>query len=237
MSWNKVFVGGDPHGNFKLIKEFTQKAETTKEDLLILVGDVGLNYNLDKNDADRKRSLSKLPISFLLVRGNHEARPENVPIMEYGYVPAFSANLYYEKEFPSIYYINAGTFTINQKKCLAVGGAYSVDKIYRMNRNPLSWFYDEQINAREKFDIKNIIDMSNKFDYVFTHTCPYDLIPRHLFLSQIDQSTVDCSMEQFLQNEVYKKIEFDTWYCGHYHNDEWLSNSVRLLYKDFVEVI
>lgn len=234
MSWDRIFVTGDPHGNFKHIKLFTEKAETTKSDLLIIVGDVGLNYNYDENDRIRKQYLFNLPLSFLLVRGNHEGHPETVPGMQYSYLPEFSSLVFFEKEFPGIYYINAGQFVVNDIKCLAIGGAYSVDKEIRiLSSRP--WFYDEQPTVLEKRAVDNAISLSPDFDFVFTHSCPYDLIPRHLFLSQVDQSKVDTRTEEYLQ-EVYNKINFKTWYCGHYHGDEWLSNSVRLLYKDFLEV-
>ena len=46
-----------------------------------------------------------------------------------------------------------------------------------------------------------------KVDTILSHTCPYENMPKHLFLSQIDQSTVDNGMEYFLQ-EVKEKIEY-----------------------------
>lgn len=233
MKWNRIFVTGDCHGQFHKIKEFTEKAETTLDDLLIIVGDVGVNYNQEEQDRNRKNYLSKLPISFLMIKGNHDARPETVPNMCYSYHAAFSANVYFEKEYSNIYYINAGVFQLNGQKCLAIGGAYSVDKYYRLEFKPLSWFYDEQPNAYEKAKIKDILEMNKEFNFVFTHTCPIDLVPRHLFLSSIDQSKVDTSTEEFLQ-EVYNQIKFKKWYCGHYHGDEWLSNSVRMLYAEVV---
>ena len=35
-------------------------------------------------------------------------------------------------------------------------------------------------------------------DFIMTHTCPYSIEPRDMFLGFIDQSTVDDSMERWL---------------------------------------
>ena len=50
----RVFLKGDPHGQFHGLKEFLSDNKTTTKDLLIYLGDVGLNYNLDEHDDQRK---------------------------------------------------------------------------------------------------------------------------------------------------------------------------------------
>lgn len=70
---------------------------------------------------------------------------------------------------------------------------------------------------------------SNKFDFVFSHTCPYSWMPRELFLSFIDQSTVDNTMELWLDT-IKDKIEFNTWLFAHYHSDKVIQPHVELLY-------
>ena len=53
-------------------------------------------------------------------------------------------------------------------------------------------------------------------DVVLSHTVPYDYRPVDLFLSMIDQSTVDESTELWL-GEIEKKLDYKWWYAGHYH--------------------
>ena len=45
-----TYITGDTHGRFGRIKEFCNEQKTTKEDIMIILGDVGINYYLDKRD-------------------------------------------------------------------------------------------------------------------------------------------------------------------------------------------
>ena len=54
---------------------------------------------------------------------------------------------------------------------------------------------------------------------VLTHTCPYKCEPVEVFMSGIDQSKVDKSMEHFL-DKVEDSIKYDKWYCGHCHTEK-----------------
>ena len=67
-------------------------------------------------------------------------------------------------------------------------------------------------------------------DYVLSHTCPYNTRPTHLFLHSIDQSTVDSSMEVWLQ-KIADRLSFKHWYFGHFH-DDWDNGKYSMLYTD-----
>lgn len=234
MSWRKIFVHGDFHAQFGSLKEFCEENKTTTEDLLICLGDVGLNYNLNFHDTERKVYLTRMPITFLMLRGNHEVRPENIDTMQKIYDSRFKSFVYYEQDFPNIYYINCDEFQINGNRCLAISGAYSVDKDYRLMMG-YRWFMDEQPNDEEKELVRELVDENPAFDYIFTHTCPLSHEPRHLFLNNIDQSRVDKTTEMFLE-EIYQKIDHSAlkeWLCGHYHSDEWLGGGIHMLYNDY----
>lgn len=233
----RVFLKGDPHGQFHGLKKFLKDNKTTTKDLLIYLGDVGLNYNLDEHDDQRKRFLSELPITFLCIRGNHEERPQYVEGMEFEYCHHIRTYCWHQEEYPNIWYYNCGEFMLNNKRCLAISGAYSVDKPYRLLMG-YKWFKDEQPTENEKNYVRELIQGNNKFDYVFTHTCPISREPVHLFLNNIDQSKIDKTTELFLE-EVYQQIDrdyLDTWFLGHYHHDEWLGGGLRLLYNDYVQL-
>ena len=79
-----------------------------------------------------------------------------------------------------------------------------------------------------------MLDKENRFDYIFSHTCPSWFVPKHLFLGCIDQNSVDKTMEYFLQ-DVYNKIEFKEWFFGHYHSDE-SNGKMRLLFNTIIEL-
>lgn len=46
--------------------------------MLIVLGDVGINYYLNEEDRNYKEYLKKLNLKLFCVRGNHEERPENI---------------------------------------------------------------------------------------------------------------------------------------------------------------
>ena len=141
--------------------------------------------------------------------------------------------VYCEKEFPYIrYFKDGGTYMIDGKKVLTIGGAYSIDKKYRLARGS-GWFESEQLTAEEKEKILEKV-RGQHFDAVLSHTCPLDWEPRDLFLSFIDQTTVDKRMEIFL-NVIKNHITFDKYFFGHYHADRWEREGVRQLYEDIIE--
>ena len=247
---SNIYITGDTHGSFERIEYFCDRVNTSKNDVMIVLGDAGLNYFLDGRDVALKKYVNSLPITFCLLRGNHEARPgtgwdiENKGAWIIGGGTPVSGRFMMQEEFPSIRYMLDGeTYGLHigakTYKALAIGGAYSVDKDYRLemydlgNRN-YRWFYDEQLSEEEMNGIRRKIS-GKHFDYVFTHTCPYSDQPTDLFMSGIDQKTVDKSMEIFLQDVKENLITYRSWYCGHWHTDRdtkdisFLFNSVKML--------
>ena len=57
-----VYITGDTHREFDRIEEFCNEYETTGNDILIILGDVGINYFLDESDDEIKEELTKFPI-------------------------------------------------------------------------------------------------------------------------------------------------------------------------------
>lgn len=218
---NRLFVTGDLHGSLiavKQLEQFCVDNNTDYNDIIILLGDVGANYHLNEYDIDFKSALASLPITILCVHGNHEARPETILTYILQYNSLIDGECWVEPNYPNILFPKDGIITIFGKKCLILGGAYSVDKWYRL-MNGLTWFPDEQMSISEQNRILSLLDSENEFEYVFSHTCPIAFEPTHLFLNFINQNSVDKTMEYFLQ-EVYNKIRFNKWFCGHYHSDE-----------------
>lgn len=228
-----VYITGDTHGNFNRIKNFCARNNTTKNDVLIILGDAGINYNLDSSDTYLKYQLSKLPITLFCIHGNHEERPEN--INTYKTDTFLDGEVYVESKFPHIFFAKDGqVYNINNYKCLVLGGAYSVDKDYRLACGA-KWFESEQIPDDKKREIEKHLDQYGwKVDYVLTHTCPYNVRPTHLFLAGVDQSTVDSSMEVWFQ-KIADRLEFKHWYFGHFH-DDWVNGKYTMLYTDFIKL-
>ncbi len=43
-----IYITGDKHGSFNEIKKFCKENNTTKDDVIIILGDVGLNLRAKK---------------------------------------------------------------------------------------------------------------------------------------------------------------------------------------------
>lgn len=243
----RVFVTGDTHSDFEKIEYFCNRIDTTKDDLMIILGDAGINYYGGKRDKKLKEYLQRLPITFFCIRGNHEMRPQALPNLtdEMFIFPDETASrprldlVYFEKEYPNILYAkDGGTYWVDtpngKKSILTIGGAYSVDKQYRLD-NGWAWFEDEQLNEEERERIARKAHKVRFHDYVLTHTIPVQWEPTEYFLPFIDQSTVDKTMENWL-SEVEKSIVYNNWYAGHYHVDKVVNDKVKLLFHSIIEI-
>jgi len=229
-----IYVTGDTHGKFKHIEDFTQRFQTNKQDVLIILGDVGLNYYLDSGDTKRKQKLSKLPLTFFCIKGNHELHADQLP--QYKKENFWNGVVYVEPDFPNIFFAKDGeTYDIpNYGKVLAIGGAYSIDKFYRLENNQ-KWFDTEQPDDIAKARaFLNLALNENKIDYVFTHTCPLKYEPREWFLPNVAEDKIDKSTEKFL-DLIEDKADYKKWYCGHYHGNKKV-DKIQFLFNDIVEL-
>ena len=55
-----IIVTGDIHGDVRRIKDFSEWSGLQKEDVIIILGDVGVNYYLDSRDDKKTQILSRL---------------------------------------------------------------------------------------------------------------------------------------------------------------------------------
>jgi 3-oxoacid CoA-transferase subunit A len=231
---SRVFVKGDCHGRFSFLPYFCESYQTTVEDTLIILGDAGINFYLNKTDRKLKKEISLCPITLFCVHGNHEQRPALISTYKAVYYEKYGCWCWYEEEFPNILFPFNGPAAFNGKKFLIIGGAYSVDKEYRLTYK-LPWFESELLSDVEKEEILTLIERENSFDYILTHTAPLKYEPTYLFLDFIDQTKVDKSMEEFLQ-VVCENVNFTNWWFGHYHSDRDFENGFRIFLNDIVEI-
>lgn len=234
-------ITGDTHGRVpdRLATIQTNSPEfKPAETAVIILGDAGLNYWLNKSDKRNKQLTSSFGYHVYCVRGNHEDRPANVKTMKFMHDDLVGAPVWYEEEFPLIkYFVDGVIYDIDGYKCLVIGGAYSVDKFYRLERAAASgnshtgWFKDEQLTHDEMTTIaKGLI--GQKVDFVFTHTCPISWEPYDLFIGGIDQSKVDKSMEVWMDS-IKDTFQWNIWCFGHYHADRIERPHVEQFYQEY----
>lgn len=213
-----IYITGDKHADFYEVCYFCKKEKTSKDDLMIILGDAGINYFNDERDYKLKEKLSECSITFFCVHGNHEERAEN--IKTYKSKKFLDGIVYYEEKYPNILFaVDGEIYNLDGKKTLVIGGAYSVDKEFRLMYGH-KWYESEQPNDIIKNKvIENLNRNDNKVDIILSHTCPYKYMPREVFMSGIDQSKVDYSTEKFLE-KVENIAKYSKWYCGHYHTEK-----------------
>lgn len=191
-----------------------------------------MDYLLDERDDAEKRALArKFPnITWYVVRGNHEARPADVAGMKIVLRPEICGRAYQHPNHPHIIYlIDGATYVFDKYMAFIIGGAYSVDKFYRQMMGR-AWFENEQLDQDERWAIQDkFINFCPNIDFVFSHTCPYTWMPFDLFLEGLDQSTVDNTMEHWLQ-ELSEANKYKTWCFGHYHADRIQGDKGLMLY-------
>ena len=235
MNW---IITGDCHGEFSRFANLEEKYKND-ETAIIVLGDFCINYLLNDNDYFKKRSFcKKYPQYFYVLRGNHEARPQDVHNMTKIYDPNVQGDVYMEPDFPRIrYFMDYGIYHINvygkEYRIAVIGGAYSVDKWYRLEMGR-RWFENEQLTQDEKIDCLCKL-MGQHFDIILSHTCPLRWEPTDLFLGGIDQSTVDKSMEQFL-DEVIQSCTTNLYCFGHYHADRIERPGVEQYFTEMEEL-
>ena len=228
-----VYITGDTHREFERVEEFCEEYGTTDDDVLIILGDVGINYYLDDRDNEVKEELSQLPITLLCIHGNHEERPEL--INSYTEKMWKGGLVYFEEDYPNILFAKDGEiYDFDGRKAIAIGGAYSVDKYYRLYYN-LAWFESEQPDECIKRYVENKLESVGwKVDYVLSHTGPLKCLPYEKFLPNIDQSKVDKSTEEWL-DYIEDNLNYETWYFGHFHCNKYSGKTV-ILFEEILEL-
>lgn len=229
-----ILITGDIHGKVYPVAESVDRFGLGSGDTIVLLGDVGMNYYGNKRgDMHRKRQLNRLGVTMFGIHGNHEMRPETIDT--YHETQWHGGSVYVEDEFPNLLFAKDGEiYEIAGKKAVVIGGAYSVDKWFRL-RNDLDWFPDEQPSQEIKARVeKKLEEVGWKVDMVFTHTCPAKYIPREAFLSQVDQSTVDNSTEEWLDT-IEDRLSYEDWYCGHWHINKRIDR-MHFLMESYEEI-
>lgn len=158
-------------------------------------------------------------MTLFCIHGNHEESPEEVgPYEQWQW---HGGSVYREPEFPGLLFAKDGEiYDLDGCKTLVIGGAYSVDKFSRL-RGGSPWFPTEQPDEEIKCRVESRLDRAGwRVDCVLSHTVPERYMPRHAFLPGLDQSLVDRSTENWL-NEIERRLQYRRWYAGHFHVDCW----------------
>lgn len=217
-----IYLTGDTHGEIRRFssKNFPLGNSLTKDDYIIILGDCGLFWDDSSFDYYWLDWLNEKPWTTLFLDGNHE----NFNLL----------NKLPTKEFcggevgiarDSILHLKRGqVFEIGGKSFFVMGGAESIDKMYR-ERNK-SWWAQELLSDEDiERGWASLENYSYKIDYVLTHTCPTSKIP------EVEKFNDPVSM--FLE-DISVVIDFKHWYFGHFHINKSLSEKFTCLYERII---
>ena len=233
-----IYITGDTHNsedmsnlskaNMELCC-LEQKADYGAITAAIVLGDFGLPWHtafvardgIHPTSSTDKKLLAwynKKPFKVLALMGNHDnydMLKKLPPVAMFGStVLKVSENVFYLKR--------GEVYTIEEKRFLVLGGALSVDKIYRIPHK--SWWEEEAwSSAEEEALLAKIAAGERTFDYVLSHNGPTAGI---------------ASVEEYVKNggEVIKDpvvafndqidsmITYKKWFFGHWHSDSGYKN-------------
>lgn len=246
-----VYLTGDLHGDIRPIQRFSHQYETTKDDILIILGDAGFNYfvkwsrELNKYKADGSeryyKKLKKIPLTILVVQGNHEAPAwccSQMKQIDYKGGKAWQSEL-----APNVIFLSNGEiYNIADQKILVMGGGYSIDRIFASRTRPEENvdngnrnYFPEELMTEDEFNKakENLKRNNNKVDLVLTHTCPVSKRPEEMLLP--DVKFANNSMEEEFEN-IMDTFEFHRWYFGHFHTDRKIDRRFRCVFFEFVKI-
>lgn len=224
-----IYYTGDIHGSGRDAIGVCARMGATDKDTIVFLGDVGANYYGDGRDHALKQTLNNLGPTILCIHGNHERRPDT--ILSYQGRAWKGGLVWYEEEYPNLLFARDGDiFDIEGISHLVIGGAYSVDKRYRLARG-FGWWADEQPSQETKLYVESQIRKRKSVDVVLSHTCPFKYEPVEAFLPMIDQKSVDTSTERWL-DKVEEILDYRAWMCGHWHINKRI-DKMHFLYHEF----
>lgn len=223
-----IYITGDLHGDLDIHKlsrgVYLNYSNLTKKDYIIICGDFGCIWYGEKKDYWWLNWLNELPCTILFCDGNHE----NFDLLYQYPVEEWNGGKIH-KIRDSVYHLMRGEiFNIDGKTFFVMGGAHSIDKIYR--KEHISWWAQEVPNKEEIQNAHNNLKKYNyKVDYIITHCAPTPLLP--YLSSYFERDAVTNILEDF-----YYSVEYKAWYFGHYHLERTAERKHHCLYNEFLEI-
>ena len=226
------YITGDTHGDFTRIVRFNRIVQPSGDDTMIILGDAGFNYYGGLRDEAAKQSMARMPFTVFSIHGNHEMQPATIP--SYHIVEWNGGKVYVEDEYPNLLFaVDGEVYNLGGHQTVVIGGAYSVDKHYRLARG-WNWWPDEQPSPETRARVEQVLaERDWQVDVVLSHTVPLKYEPVEVFIPGVDQSRVDKSTETWLDG-IEDKLRYRHWYAGHYHTEKEIDR-LTLLFESIRE--
>ena len=212
-----IYITGDTHGELdigKLKPKSFDHSGLTRDDYVIILGDFGLLWRNPPTRAERKRLdwLESCPWTTLFIDGNHE---------NFDLLATYQPELWHGGQVRRIrehvmHLCRGEVFDIDGRTFFAMGGAYSVDKQWRV---PFETWWPQEVPSEEVRALAAAkIAEVGEVDYVLTH-CPPSPALYELAESTVLYEMIVDEYNLWLGKEVVGKLKFKRWFFGHMHVD------------------
>lgn len=204
---NDIYFTGDIHGNFEPFAFYVTAQKQLHDCHVFVCGDIGMGFyklNYYHNTLTRiNKKFKEKNIFVYFIRGNHD---DPIYFTDNSPIAVTLSNIRFVKDYEII--------SINDHNILCVGGATSVDRIYRKENE--TWWRDEYVHEYNIDKIQNINDV----DIVVTHCTPMFSQPKYVRITWMsdEDDTIAKQDRNILCNiyfKLYKHIKY--WFYGHYH--------------------
>ncbi|WP_052722975.1 metallophosphoesterase [Methanosarcina lacustris] len=232
-----IYVTGDTHGDMEIdrlsFKNWPVGKTLSRTDVVVILGDFWFGPGRTKSDDFWLDWLEDKPWTTLVVDGNHE----NFPILNS--LPdgqAFGNTVGIIR--PHVLHLRRGLiYDICGYRCLAIGGADSIDVAYRTKG--VNWWPEESITHEDISRAEQSLELHGyNIDYVFSHTGPTAIVKRALHAAygvDIDAPLLfDASSLQL--DTLVPKLKFKRWFMGHLHTDSMFFDvNYYVLWKSIIK--
>ena len=218
-----IFITGDTHGDIDYSKLLLLKEKRLSYgDYLIICGDAGICWSKETFKYHLKL-YNDIGCTILFVDGNHEnfKMLNSMPLVE------FHGALMHQIDEHIFHILRGEILTLENRTFLCIGGAHSIDKMYRVPY--ISWWPEEDITYHDIDNaLENLKKFNNKVDYVITHCCDSKTVMKELHFKR-DQNT-----DQL--NFIDGVVDYSRWFFGHYHYDLCINDKKTCIYKNIIEI-
>ena len=213
-----IYFISDIHGefDFKGLKKYLDIA--TPNDLLIILGDVGLNFDATKENREFTEKFLKIKRKVAFIEGNHENFEflDSFPIEEWqgGVVNRLTENI--------VRLRRGNVYNIGGYKFFTFGGCKSSPKWKQMGL----WYDGEEPTKSEcDFAIKRLENIGNKVDFILTHK--YELE---------ESGNTGCELLFSLCKYLDENIAYKKWLSGHWHTIDKHDEKHLYIYNELLPI-
>ena len=213
-----IYLVSDLHGGESLsgLREYLSACRP--DDLLIVLGDVGLCFEDTPENRRFTDFFLSLEVNVAFLDGNHE----NHPYLNSFPVERWQGGLVHRLSEHVVHLMRGNVYTIRGKTLFVMGGCKSSPKWKQMGL----WYPGEEPSEAElALAHESLRFHQNKVDYILTHK----------YSPEEAKEAPDESLEG-LMRVIDQSVRFRHWYSGHWHQERVLDDKHTVVYDRLVSL-